>query len=179
MAVSALSFLLGLAVEIPNLREAPGPKTDSGAVQIALLSMFFTGDAWARSLPWPPAWLVDFQPARSLVGLFLLVSATTLRFQARRELAGGFRYSLHVEPGQNLITSGIYARCRHPAYLGAHLFLAAVPLAGGSLFGLLASLLALPFTLTRIRKEEAMLEAAYGEAFRDWRKAVPSRMIPW
>lgn len=178
LGLSLAALILGAAVEIPNLRERSGDATDSGAIQIASLAGFFVGDAFARSFAWLPEWVFMFQPGRSLAGLFLVVAAATLRFQARRELAGGFRYSLGIDDGQNLVTTGVYAHCRHPAYLGAHLFVAAVPLAGGSLLGLVASLLAIPLTLGRIRREETMLEATYGEAFREWRAQVPSMMIP-
>ncbi|MBK8800978.1 MAG: isoprenylcysteine carboxylmethyltransferase family protein [Fibrobacteres bacterium] len=178
MILSFFAFLIGAAVEIPNLRESPGRQTDSGIMSIVSLSGFVAGEALARTLAWLPHWVIEFGPGRSLVGLFLLVAAVTLRGQARRELAGAFRYSLRIDDGQFLVTTGIYAHCRHPAYLGAHLFLAAVPMAGGSFVGLAASLLALPATLARIRREETLLEAAYGEAFREWKRRVPSRLMP-
>lgn len=176
--LSFSAFLSGALVEVPGLREPIGRPRDSGLGSLVALCLVLGIESWARTHLPIPSWLSHLDPFRTSAGIAILVLAVFLRWRARRDLRGGFRYSLRVEPGQVLVTSGLYAHLRHPAYLGAHLFLVAVPLAGGSLLGLAASLAALPATLARIRREENLLEARWGIAFRDWKRRAPSRLIP-
>jgi protein-S-isoprenylcysteine O-methyltransferase Ste14 len=182
VAVSALSsvpiwpgtvaFLAGAALEMPRLREPPSAEPDDGFRQVAgmgcaflLLFVLRASGADPLSIGLVPGVAASVAP----LGL-----AMHLRHRARRDLRGAFRYALGAGADRPLATTGLYARLRHPAYLGAHLFVAAVPLAAGSASGIVASLVALPATLRRIRREESLLEAAHGDAFRRWKAATPS-----
>src|SRR6202043_2375312 len=55
-----------------------------------------------------------------------------------------------VEAGQRVISTGPYAHVRHPMYAGAVLFIFAIPIALGSLWGLLVAALSIPVLIARI-----------------------------
>ncbi|HEX3031500.1 MAG TPA: isoprenylcysteine carboxylmethyltransferase family protein [Bacillota bacterium] len=64
---------------------------------------------------------------------------------------------IQVEQEQQMITSGPYAKVRHPMYLGLLLTLLFTPLALGSYWALINFLLFIPVFIARIIKEEQVL----------------------
>lgn len=167
-----VAFLLGAGLEVPRLREPPAATKDDGFRPLAAMGASFAVLFLARAFAVDP--LPVGQPWACLAAVPVLGSAMFLRHRARADLRGAFRYALDAGADRPLVRTGLYGSVRHPAYLGAHLFLAAVPLAAGSALGVLASLLALPLTLRRIRSEEALLESVHGDEFRHWTKEVPA-----
>lgn len=172
MWAGVAAFLGGACLEMPRLREPPATERDDGFRQVAgmgaVLLVLFLGRALDTDpLALPPGWGVAASAAPLGLAMFL-------RHRARIDLRGGFRYALGAGTDRPLVTTGLYARLRHPAYLGAHLFVAAVALAAGSASGIVASLLVLPATLGRIRREETLLEAVHGTDFRRWKGTTPS-----
>ena len=85
--------------------------------------------------------------------------------------------TITVEAGQHVISTGPYAYVRHPMYAGAVLMIFAMPLALGSLWGLLVAVLAFPILLARIFDEERALSAELA-GYNDYRRRVPWRLIP-
>jgi protein-S-isoprenylcysteine O-methyltransferase Ste14 len=81
-----------------------------------------------------------------------------------------------VEAGQRVISSG-YARVRHPMNAGALLLIFAIPLALGSLLGLLIAAIAIPVLIARILDEERTLSAELS-GYDDYRRIVHYRLIP-
>jgi protein-S-isoprenylcysteine O-methyltransferase Ste14 len=73
-----------------------------------------------------------------------------------------------------LVTRGAYGFVRHPAYLSAFLVWASVGVAFRS-WGVIAltALYVIPVYRLYIGSEEAMLAESFGEAYRDYRRAVP------
>jgi len=82
-----------------------------------------------------------------------------------------------VEAGQRVISTGPYAIVRHPMYSGAVLLIFAMPIAMGSLWGLLPAALAIPILVARILDEERMLSTDLA-GYDDYRRDVPYRLIP-
>lgn len=78
-------------------------------------------------------------------------------------------------PTQHLITTGPYAFCRHPMYLGAAIYhLGFVTLFFGFLPGLGVSVAVLAFAILYGRNvEERELEARFGEEYRAYRARTP------
>ncbi len=62
-----------------------------------------------------------------------------------------------VEPGQPVVSTGLYGVVRHPMYAGALLLIAATPLALGSYWALLVGLVGLPALIWRLLDEERIL----------------------
>jgi protein-S-isoprenylcysteine O-methyltransferase Ste14 len=76
-----------------------------------------------------------------------------------------------------LVTAGLYGFVRHPIYLGAFIFLAALTLVAANLLILLPTLALLALLYTSIDDEEDMLIARFGDEYREYMKRTP-RFIP-
>ncbi len=85
--------------------------------------------------------------------------------------------TITVEAGQRLISSGPYAHVRHPMYAGAALLIFAMPIALGSLWGMLPAAFAIPVLIARILDEERTLSAEL-PGYDDYCRAVPYRLVP-
>ncbi|MGE0448954.1 MAG: isoprenylcysteine carboxylmethyltransferase family protein [Vicinamibacterales bacterium] len=116
--------------------------------------------------------------AASLYGVQLLGLGLTFLATRRislRELAGLDDPARHVTaPLQH---GGVYRIVRHPIYLGWVLMVGAAPVMTGDrlLFAAVSTVylaLAIPF-------EEAGLLRTYGNAYRTYQRAVPSRLVPY
>ena len=102
-------------------------------------------------------------------GVALVAAGLALRIAAMSQLGPRFSPRVALQREHPLETRGLYARVRHPGYLGAWLAALGALLAFGSVLGLLPLL---PFTwlmAARARREERLLEARFGDAFRDYR----------
>ena len=88
---------------------------------------------------------------------------------ARLQLGASF--SPWAEARQ-LVTTGLYRRIRHPIYLfGCLAYFGA--LAALQISPVLVIWMALaPIEIVRARREERVLESAYGEAYRSYRRAT-------
>lgn len=119
-----------------------------------------------------PAWTV-------WVGAGLILAGGAIRVAAIRTLDRHFRYELRVEDGQRLVESGLYARVRHPSYLGILLVAAGYALAFASALGALVGAgLCVATLVVRIRDEERVLRDAFGPAF-DAYAARTWRLVPY
>jgi protein-S-isoprenylcysteine O-methyltransferase Ste14 len=76
-----------------------------------------------------------------------------------------------------LVTTCLYGFVRHPIYLGALIFLAALGLVTANLVILLTTLALLTLLYTSIDEEEAMLIDRFGEEYREYMQRTP-RFIP-
>ena len=77
-----------------------------------------------------------------------------------------------------LVRRGPYAYVRHPIYLGMLLFLLGLAAALGHLVQLVIAVpVFLTGTLIRTRIEDGLLEAQFGDAFRDYARSTPA-LIP-
>lgn len=99
-----------------------------------------------------------------LAGLAPIVAGTALAFWGEREFA---RAGTGIIPGREITTfvrSGPFRYTRNPMYLGMTVGLVGVAMLFGSLSGLIVpALFAWIIRWRFIRREEAMLRAAYGE----------------
>jgi protein-S-isoprenylcysteine O-methyltransferase Ste14 len=103
------------------------------------------------------------------LGVILSVAGFAIRIAAMAQLGPRFSPLIAVQRTHALETRGLYARIRHPGYLGAWLVTAGAALAFGSALTLILPLLMLGVLATRIRGEEAMLERHFGDDFRRYR----------
>ena len=83
-----------------------------------------------------------------------------------------------IQEGHRLVTSGPYRYVRHPGYAGSLLAALGIGVALGNLLSLAAMfLLPLVALLRRIAVEEAALEAALGERYREYARST-RRLVP-
>ena len=113
---------------------------------------------WPLPAPETLGWL---GVALSALGLWIRVSAM-------RQLGPRFSPLLAVQRGHALETTGWYAAVRHPGYLGALLASWGAAMTFGSALALPLALVMTFFQLDRVRREEALLAGAFGEAWRDY-----------
>jgi protein-S-isoprenylcysteine O-methyltransferase Ste14 len=84
---------------------------------------------------------------------------------------------IEVEPGQRVISTGPYAVVRHPMYVGALLINVFAPLALGSYWAMIASVLFIPIFVARIMNEEVLLTREL-HGYADYTRRTRYRLIP-
>ncbi|MHB9033084.1 MAG: methyltransferase family protein [Anaerolineae bacterium] len=132
----------------------------------------------------PPAYylLLPAVIASSLVlqiaGLFLVAGGAALFAWARRTLGIYFSGHLVVTADQPLVQRGPYRVIRHPGYAAYILMALGISIGYASFVGLGVILFVLlPGVVYRVRVEERLLEAHFGDDYRRY-QARTSRMIP-
>lgn len=113
------------------------------------------------------------------LGVPLLLAGICIRVVSRWRL--GKQFSGHVQTTENhrLITSGVYAWVRHPAYSGYICLLIGFPICFGSLAGIACAIfVAVPAVLYRMRIEEVALTQWFGEEYREYMNRT-HRLIPF
>jgi protein-S-isoprenylcysteine O-methyltransferase Ste14 len=105
-------------------------------------------------------------------GIALVVLGPLLRTCARHTLGEWFTYAASVGDRSTIVTTGVYSRVRHPAYLGTLLFMYGTALATGSLVGLAMASVAVPLTLHKAMREERLLLARFPIEYSDYRRSV-------
>jgi protein-S-isoprenylcysteine O-methyltransferase Ste14 len=126
--------------------------------------------AWFR---WPHTPAPDL--ARTIASMVLAPVAAGFGWLAVRHLGKQLRILAGLYADHELIRTGPYAIVRHPVY--ASLFM--MMLATGLLFArwqllLLSVALYIAGTEIRIRAEEGLLRARFGEEFEEYRRKVPA-----
>jgi len=114
-------------------------------------------------------------------GALLLILSSVMRFSIQQHLDIKTLLGLpEIAPEhfpRTLITSGIYARLRHPRYLQFMIALAGYALIANNLASYLAVGLWLPGIHVIVRLEERELRDHFGRAYEDYCRGVP-RFIP-
>jgi len=157
---------------------------DKGSLHLLWMSIALSTMAAASLRYWVPftrqgAAITWFSPALGYAGCALIVIGLGLRFWAIRALGRRFTVQVAIVEGHSIVQRGLYRFVRHPAYLGSLVSLLGLGLAFEN-WASIAAALALPLlaTLNRIRIEEAMLIAHFGEEYRQY-QARTWRLLPW
>jgi len=116
-----------------------------------------------------PIWLVTVSNA--IVGLAFAVFFVVLK---QNSYAAS---TVTVEPGQRVISIGLYGIVRHPMYAGALLLMIFTPPALGSYWALLVAIAALPALMWRLLDEEKVLRRDL-PGYADYCRKVRHRLIP-
>jgi protein-S-isoprenylcysteine O-methyltransferase Ste14 len=111
------------------------------------------------------------------IGVLLFVLGGALRLWPVFVLGDRFSGLVAIQPGHRLVTTGPYARIRHPSYLGLLLNSLGWGLAFRSGAGILLTALLVPPLLARMGAEEKLLHAHFGDAYESYR-ARTARLIP-
>jgi protein-S-isoprenylcysteine O-methyltransferase Ste14 len=86
--------------------------------------------------------------------------------------------SIHVESEQHVVTTGLYGVVRHPMYVGTVILMLGIPLALGSYWALLATVVTMPVLAIRITDEEKMLRAEL-DGYAAYSEKVRYRLLPY
>jgi protein-S-isoprenylcysteine O-methyltransferase len=112
------------------------------------------------------------------VGLGLLVAGIAFRQWAIHVLGRHFRRRVTIQPGHEVVRRGPYRVLRHPAYAGSLLAVVGIGVVFGSWLTLAVCVVPIAAGLvSRIRIEEAALEAALGDPYREYERST-SRILP-
>ncbi len=85
--------------------------------------------------------------------------------------------TVRVESGQQLISTGLYGRVRHPMYTGNVIAMIGIPLALGSYWGLAFLVTGVIVLALRIRDEEKLLQDEL-DGYREYTQKVRYRLVP-
>jgi protein-S-isoprenylcysteine O-methyltransferase Ste14 len=102
------------------------------------------------------------------LGVALSALGLWVRVGAMRQLGARFSPLLAIQREHALETTGWYAVVRHPGYLGALLASWGAALAFGSALALPLALAMTLVQIDRVRREERLLAAEFGDAWRDY-----------
>jgi protein-S-isoprenylcysteine O-methyltransferase Ste14 len=125
------------------------------AVVVVGVAVYFR---FAAALPWTP-WRI--------AGLAIAAPAFALFVLARLQLGSAF--SARAKAGVALVTTGIYARIRNPIYVFGGLSIAGVIIWAHRPWLLLVFAVLIPLQVWRVRNEERVLEAKFGDAYRAYK----------
>lgn len=116
-----------------------------------------------------PAWLCLAADGIVLAGYVLYVVVLRTNTYASRVI--------EVEQGQQVITNGPYAIVRHPMYLAMILMMTVSPLALGSYWAMLPSILLILLLAARAKNEEELLEKELN-GYREYMQKTRYRLFP-
>jgi protein-S-isoprenylcysteine O-methyltransferase Ste14 len=101
------------------------------------------------------------------VGALILACALLVFILAHRDLKANWSPTLEIFDGHTLVTSGIYARIRHPIYASQWLWvIAQTLLLHNWIAGFSNLIIFVPFYFLRVRAEEQMMLDTFGEPYR-------------
>jgi protein-S-isoprenylcysteine O-methyltransferase Ste14 len=101
-----------------------------------------------------------------VTGVCMLAGGLLLWALARIQLGRSFSISAKATA---LVTNGLYSRIRNPIYVFGSVVIAGVCLYFQRPIYLLVFLILMPLQVVRARKEAAVLEAAFGQSYREYR----------
>ena len=135
------------------------------ALQGVAFALVWQGRFWTRS---PEGWRIP-------LSILFFALAGALSWTSARTLGQQWRFDAGLNPDHELVQSGAYRFVRHPIYAS----MIAVMLGTGFL---IAQLPLLPFALAlhlvgteiRVRIEDALLAARFGDRFREYQGRVPA-----
>jgi len=116
--------------------------------------------------------------ATGIAGIVLILLGMLLRFMAIASLGRFFTVDVAIREGHTIKQDGLYKYIRHPAYTGSLLSFLGFGISLNNWISLLVVMV--PVTtafLYRIRLEEEMLSAAFGEAYEAYKRRT-CRLIP-
>jgi len=141
----------------------------------AVLVVALVAGAWSLERLSGGAWPVP--PALRACGAGVALAGLALHARARRALGRHWSATVLVRDGHALVTDGPYGRVRHPLY-GALLVLAAGTVLGHPSVATLSLAVGLAAGVAiKIRREDAALRTAFGDAWRRWAADVPA-LVP-
>lgn len=102
-----------------------------------------------------------------IIGVAIALPALLLLLTARIQL--GRAFSIRAK-ATNLVTTGLYSRVRNPIYVFSTLFILGIIIWSGRPLFLLLFAVLIPAQIFRSRKESAVLEAKFGDEYRQYKQ---------
>lgn len=108
--------------------------------------------------------------AMIIAGLLLVVAGAAFNVAGRLVLKSGWANQIRVYEGQRLLTSGPFGVVRHPLYASLiWIFVGGSLIYANPVSLVLTLFVFVPMMYVRAKKEDAVLEAAYGDEFAQYK----------
>ena len=133
-------------------------KLNFGSLLLVAVVLGFLVFRYVGKLVWTP-W--------QIVGVAIFVPTFLLFVLARIELGRAFSIKAKAS---TLVTTGLYARIRNPIYVFGGLMSLGILIFVHRPWLLLIWVPLIPLQVFRVRKEEQVLEAKFGDAYRDYKR---------
>ena len=180
IATNAIGVYLSLKdPELLERRKKGGPAAETRMAQKIIISMGFLSligvivfSALDHRFGWSPVPAYVALLGDVLVALGLFVNLLVFRENSY----GGS--SIEIVNDQKVISTGLYARVRHPMYVGVLIMVIGIPLALGSWWGLAIIALTLPVLIWRILDEEELLKKDL-PGYTEYAQKVRYRLVPY
>ena len=160
-------------------RKKIGPAAEQSTAQKIIISLAIVGNlallvfcALDHRFGWSPV-----PPSVSVAGDVLVALGLLINLLVFRENSYGGS-TIEVVEGQQVISTGLYARVRHPMYVGVLVMISGVPLALDSWWGLAILALVTPVLIWRILDEEKFLKHNL-PGYRAYTQKVRYRIVPY
>lgn len=169
-----LGLVLQIVIRAPYQKSAKtGDKSDQRISQtenilLGLLSVFillfpavYTFSSWLDFANYSlPAWM-------GWAGIVILAAGLFVFWRSHTDLSTNWSPSLEIRSDHRLVTSGIYAKIRHPMYASQFIWaIAQILLLQNWLAGPANLVFFLAFYLLRVRSEEQMMLDTFGDEYR-------------
>jgi protein-S-isoprenylcysteine O-methyltransferase Ste14 len=112
----------------------------------------------SRGMPWTPS---------RILGICIAAPSLLLLVIARLQLGGAFSVKAKAS---FLVTTGLYSRIRNPIYVFGGLTILGIIIFVGQPWWLLCLAVLIPLQFYRGRKESQVLEAKFGDAYREYKQ---------
>jgi protein-S-isoprenylcysteine O-methyltransferase Ste14 len=119
----------------------------------------------------------SFNPILAGFGFVVMFIGMGFNIQVRRELGKNWVPLSKTTEGQELVTTGIYSKIRHPFYTSILILFLGVSIIAGNFYSLIFTILFIISLLIRIRKEEEELITKFGDEYIKYKKET-SAMFP-
>jgi protein-S-isoprenylcysteine O-methyltransferase Ste14 len=143
----------------------------SSLLLIAFLVLFGINPPWMKSLS------VEMPNCLRWAGAALSAASFVLYGWSQATLGKAWSPHLQTRDKQGLITTGPYARIRHPIYLALIGFLTGIALVTTNLFFIVLLLISIIVLALRIPKEEQMMIEEFGDEYREYIRQT-GRLFP-
>jgi protein-S-isoprenylcysteine O-methyltransferase Ste14 len=179
--------LVGLTIVLAALAVAgffaggnlsPGEREDRGNrwVLIAFFSLTLLSGYLPALTDRHDIWTIDGDTVR-WIGVVLFAVGGALRLWPVYVLGDRFSGLVAIQPGHQLVTTGIYSSIRNPSYLGLLISALGWSLTFRSIVGVVLTALLVPPLIARMHAEERLLQSQFGAEY-DAYRARTSRLIP-
>jgi protein-S-isoprenylcysteine O-methyltransferase Ste14 len=161
---------------------SPVQKEQKSWDKVLLVLFFVEFLAWFAIMPLDAkrfGWTQPYPAGVRAAGTMLLIGGMYVLFAALRENTFAAPVvKMQKERGQHVISTGPYARARHPMYAGAFLLFIGAPMMLSSNYGLVLGVVSTVTVAIRSLGEEAMLKEEL-PGYREYMQRVRWRMIPF
>ena len=175
MIVTAVFVTAVIWIALRNIdRQSGGRRRLSSTIGIALQSVGFAAAGFGFTKPALP-WWAPYSIVSTTLVVLLGITAIALFLTAALTMGKNWSLVARTRKDHQLVRTGPFAMVRHPIYLALLLYLLSIAAALGHWQQLLFAMpLYIVGTIIRIRDEEKLLRAQFGEEHARYVREVPA-----